>query len=124
MSDNIIVQGADRTAVSLSWDWFGPDLFVRIYNENASIVAVALASCPQSRSYASGELLSLESPGEGSLVVNAAIRIAGAIKRSVCVVGCIHVGEITRTELELVLGNVDSVVKFLIDRLRLPAEER
>jgi hypothetical protein len=115
--ENTIICGSGCESVSISWVRMGVDLLVRIYNSNAHIGAVALASGCAENGHSSGTVMTVDAHEEGSIVLIAATRIARITKSTVSVAAGVCMENLSRGEREAVLRNVDGAVDILINML-------
>jgi hypothetical protein len=113
MSDTssiLIHEGSERTRVSLSALWMGSDLFVRLFNTQEHIGAVALSEYNPEEKRASTSILTRFGHRDDVVAQMAAHKICRHTKIPVCAVAGIHLDNITKDEIEQIVENCSALI--------------
>lgn len=114
---NMLETGSGRTRLRLTWQRRGSDLHVHIGGGRDHIGAAALVGQDRSdEPY--GRVLAVPPHKEDQIVLRAAQRLHGAIGGNVCVTGGVHLDDITRDEITLVLQDVEEGIEQLVRMIR------
>ena len=110
MGNVVLAEGKGRTKIQLTAHFMGNDLLVYVSNKNAHIGAVALGEYDPLSRRTSTSVLTRLGHKDDAIAQKAAYLISRLTKRPVCVIGGIHVPDITSNEIEVILQNVDNLV--------------
>jgi hypothetical protein len=114
MKTAVLHEGAGRTRISLSAQYMGSDLIVRLYNSRAHIGAVALSEYHPGEKRASTSVLTRYGHRDDSVAQMAAYKICRHLKKPVCAIAGIHLDAITEEEIDQIVKNCNILVdKFI-----------
>ena len=114
---NTLETGSGRTRLRLTWQRWGSDLHVHIGGGQDHIGAVALVGQDRSdEPYA--RVLAVPPHKEDQIVLRATRRLHAAIGGNVCVTGGVHLDDITRDEIALILQNAEEGIEQLARMIR------
>jgi len=116
-------RGKGRTRIELSAQYLGNDLIVYIYNENAHLGAVAVGEYNHEEGRASSSVITRSGHRDDEIAKRQAHLIARHTKKPVCVIAGIHLDNITRPEIEEILGQADGLVTELLNELGKSSEQ-
>ncbi len=106
-----LTKGEGRTRVSLSAYYMGDDLVVFIYNDNAHIGAVAVGEYAHKEERASTSVITRLGHKDDVIARKAAYSISKSTERSVCAIAGIHLDNITKQEIDEILGEIDELLR-------------
>lgn len=110
-----ITRGEGRTEVRLLAYNMGNDLAVTIYNKNAHIGSVAVGEYDHREKRASVSVITRLGHKDDAIAYRAAYLISKATRKPVCVLAGVHLDDITREEIEKLVGNaLITVEEFII----------
>ena len=116
-------RGKGRTRIELSAQYLGNDLIVYIYNENAHLGAVAVGEYNHEEGRASSSVITRSGHRDDEIAKRQAHLIARHTKKPVCVIAGIHLDNITRQEIQEILGQADGLVTELLNELGKSSEQ-
>jgi len=103
-----------RTKVCLAASRLGQDLEVIIYNDNVHLGAVAVSQFDTETGRVSTSVITLMGHKDDAIARQAAYSICKQTKRPTCVLGGIHIDNISNEEIAVILSNVDDLVEKFI----------
>ncbi|MBN2242425.1 MAG: hypothetical protein JW793_07020 [Acidobacteria bacterium] len=110
----VLHEGAGRSKVSLSAQFMGNDLMVRLYNSRAHIGAVAVSEYHRGEKRASTSVLTRLGHRDDAVAYTAAYEICRRLKIPVCAIAGIHLDAITKEEIDNIQRNCHILVNKLI----------
>jgi len=110
-----LTTGEGRARVNVTVNSMGSDLVVRIYNQNAHIGAVAIGDYDYDHERASVSVITRLGHKDDTLAREAAYLLSKSIKRPVCVIAGVHVGNITREEIDKILANTKIAISEIVN---------
>lgn len=124
--DYEIGYGEGRARLSLTAFNMGPDLVVLIYNENLHAGAVAVADYKREGNipHPSVSVMTRYGHKDDAVAQKAAYLISKNIGRGVCVIGGIHLDNVTRDEIQQILVTADRLIEKFIRILKEESAER
>jgi hypothetical protein len=108
--------GEGRTRVALKSGYLGNDIVIFLYNDNAHIGAVAVAEYDDDSRRTSTSLITRRGHKDDVVAQRVAYLVAKSTKKPACVIAGIHVDDITETEINEIIGNVENLTNKLIKR--------
>jgi hypothetical protein len=111
MNQILLSEGNGRTRVSLSTDYIGEDLIVRLFNEQGHLGAVAISDYSATENQSSTSVITRLGHRDDSVAYNAAYRLCKRLKRPVCAIAGIHLDNITDEEIAQIIRNCDALVE-------------
>jgi hypothetical protein len=112
-----LTEGTGRTQVSLSTDFIGKDLIVRLFNKQGHLGAVAIADFSNTEHRASTSVITRLGHKDDSVAYSAAYKLCKRLKRPVCTIAGIHLDDITDEEIAQITRNCDALVDELSRQL-------
>ena len=110
MRNILLVEGKGRTKILLNARFVGNDLLINISNKNAHIGAVAIGEYDPTSRRTSTSVFTRIGHKDDAVAQKAAYLISRLTKSTVCVIGGIHIPDITTKEIEIILRNTDNLV--------------
>ena len=110
----VMHEGVGRTRVSLSSQFIGNDLIVRLFNSREHVGAVALSEYHPAEKRTSTSVLTRYGHRDDSIAHMAAYRICRRLKKPVCAIAGIHLDDITKEEIEQIVINCSTLVERFI----------
>jgi len=104
-------EGTGRTEVSLVVQTIGDDLFVRLFNGQEHIGAVALSEYHPEENRASTSVITRFGHKDDSVAHMAAHKICRHLKKPVCAIAGIHLDNITKEEIEQIVKNCSTLIE-------------
>ena len=123
MKEFSLSRGKGRTRIELLAQHLGSDLIVCIYNENAHLGAVAVAEYNHEEGRASSSVITRSGHRDDEIAKRQAHLIARHTKKPVCVIAGIHLDNITRQEIDEILGQADGIITELLNELDRSSEQ-
>ncbi len=117
MKELRLSKGEGRTRIELVAYYLGDDLIVFIYNENAHLGAVAVGEYDHKEKRASSSVITRSGHRDDEIAKRQAHLIARHTQKPVCVISGVHVDNITTREIADILGQADSLVTDLLNKL-------
>jgi len=123
MKEFSLSRGKGRTRIELLAYHLGNDLVVCIYNENAHLGAVAVAEYNHEEGRASSSVITRSGHRDDEIAKRQAHLIARHTKKPVCVIAGIHLDNITKQEIDEILGQADGLITELLNELDRSSEQ-
>ena len=122
MNEFALSRGEGRTRIELLAQYFGSDLIVCIYNENAHLGAVAVGEYNHEEGRASSSVITRSGHRDDEIAKRQAHLIARHTQKAVCVIAGIHLDNIIKKEIDEILSQADGLVMALLNELDKSSE--
>jgi gallate decarboxylase subunit D len=107
-------QGQGRTLVRLLAVDMGKDLAVRIFNAGAHIGAVAIGEYDPEHARSSVSVITRLGHKDDAIAQKAAYEISKNFQITVCVIAGVHIDNISKEEIEVILRNTSGIIQTFI----------
>lgn len=116
---NHLKEGTGRTAVCVNWIMMGEDLLVVLSGEGQHIGGCSLAESYRSKGAEAANVSSISRHGHQDIEMTRMIaqKVSKRLGRVVVVVGGIHIDNASKTEINQILANVQTLRDRLVDVL-------